>query len=202
MPAAAALRLAALFARWQRAAVTGGPRLRTIMPRMHLSARADYAVRGMVEIATARGQPVKREQIASAQQIPTKFLSNILQQLRAAGLVRTHRGADGGYLLTLDPDRITLADVIRAVDGPLANVRGEPPETVTYGGSAEPLREVWIAVRASLRNVLEQVTLQDVACNELPAVVRELAADPHAWQPAQLAPQRRGRTPRAVPNRG
>jgi Rrf2 family protein len=152
---------------------------------MHLSARADYAVRALVELAAAGRLPVKREQIATAQHIPIKFLGNILQQLRAAGLVRTQRGTDGGYLLTVRPERITLADVIRAVDGPLANVRGEAPESVTYEGSAEPLREVWIAVRASLRKVLEQVTLQDVVCNELPPVVHELAGEPNAWQPSQ-----------------
>lgn len=150
---------------------------------MHLSARSDYAVRALVELAAASGRPVKREHIATAQRIPIKFLNNILQQLRAAGLVRTLRGADGGYLLTVGPERITLADIIRAVDGPLANVRGEAPENVTYAGSAEPLRDVWIAVRASMRKVLEQVTLHDVAHNELPSIVRELAAEPGAWQP-------------------
>ncbi|HEY0583311.1 MAG TPA: Rrf2 family transcriptional regulator [Chloroflexota bacterium] len=157
---------------------------------MHVSARADYAVRAMAELAAAGTRPVKREQLASSQQIPNKFLGNILQQLRTAGLVMTQRGADGGYRLALSPDRITLADVIRAVDGPLANVRGERPEVVTYQGVAEPLRDVWIAVRASLRNVLEQVTLADVACNRLPPVVQELAADPQAWLPAE-----RGRRP-------
>lgn len=150
---------------------------------MHLSARADYAIRALVELAAAGGQPLKREQIASAQHIPVKFLANILQQLRAAGLVRTHRGTDGGYLLTVQSERIMLADIIRAVDGPLANVRGDAPETVRYGGAAEPLSEVWIAVRASLRKVLEQVSLQDVASNTLPAVVRELANEPNARQP-------------------
>ncbi len=152
---------------------------------MHVSARADYAVRALVEIAAAGGQPVRREQIATTQRIPTKFLGNILQQLRTAGLVRTHRGVDGGYLLTAPPERITLADVIRAVDGPLANVRGEAPEQVIYEGSAEPLREVWIAVRASLRKVLEQVTLRDVASGTLPSVVHELAAEPKAWEPSR-----------------
>jgi Rrf2 family protein len=151
---------------------------------MHVSARADYAVRALVEIAVAAGHPVPREHIATAQHIPTKFLGNILQQLRTAGLVRTHRGVDAGYLLTVRPERITLADIIRAVDGPLANVRGDPPELVVYEGSAEPLREVWIAVRASLRKVLEQVTLRDVAANELPDVVHELAAEPNAWKPS------------------
>src|SRR5207253_9831474 len=134
-----------------------------------------------------------------AQHIPIKFLGNILQQLRATGLVRTHRGTDGGYLLTVRPERITLADVIRAVDGPLANVRGEAPETVTYVGSAELLSEVWIAVRASLRKVLEQVTLQDVVRNTLPAVVHELAGEPNAWEPSQ--PNRPWRDPAAYPAR-
>jgi Rrf2 family protein len=151
---------------------------------MHVSARADYAIRALVELAAAGGQPLKREQIASAQHIPVHFLANILQELRAAALVRTHRGADGGYLLTVGPERITLADVIRAVDGPLANIRGDAPEAVSYEGSAEALGEVWIAVRASLRRVLEQVTLKDVAAHTLPAIVHELANEPSAWQPA------------------
>jgi Rrf2 family protein len=158
---------------------------------MHVSARADYAVRALVELAVAGDQPVKREQMASAQNIPINFLSNILLQLRTAGLVRTHRGADGGYLLTRRPEHITLADIIRAVDGPLANVRGESPEAIEYQGSAAPLREVWVAVRASLRSVLEQVTLHDVAANELPSVVRDLAAQPNAWQPSHVGPAHR-----------
>jgi Rrf2 family protein len=103
--------------------------------------------------------------------------------LRTAGLVSTHLGSEGGYGLARRADHITLADVIRAVDGPLANVRGEPPESVIYAGTAAPLRDVWIAVRASLRSVLEHVTLADVAANQLPPVVRSLAADPLAWQP-------------------
>jgi Rrf2 family protein len=165
---------------------------------MHVSARSDYALRALVELAAADAQPVSREQLASSQQIPVKFLANILQQLRTAGLVRTLRGTEAGYRLALPADRITLADVIRAVDGPLANVRGESPESVTYAGSAAPLREVWIAVRASLRNVLEQVTLEDVACNRLPGEIRQLAADPHAWQPAE----RGRRTPEPGPSAG
>jgi Rrf2 family protein len=152
---------------------------------MHLSARADYAVRALLELAAADGQPLKREQIASAQQIPIKFLGNILMQLRTTGLVKTQRGTEGGYMLTVRPDRITLADVIRAVDGPLANIRGDAPEAVTYHGAAESLTDVWIAVRASLRKVLEEVTLKDVACHELPDSVRELVAEPRAWQPSR-----------------
>jgi Rrf2 family protein len=159
---------------------------------MHVSARADYAVRALAELAADGGRPLKREQIASAQHIPITFLGNILQQLRTAGLVKTHRGAEGGYWLALPAGQITLADVIRAVDGPLANVRGEPPENVMYEGVAVPLRAVWIAVRASLRNVLEQVTLADLAGNRLPALIHELAADPHAWQPSERGPRPAG----------
>jgi Rrf2 family protein len=149
---------------------------------MHVSARTDYAVRALVELAAADRQPLKRERLAAAQDIPIKFLGNILQELKNAGLVQTHRGAEGGYWLAVPADRITLADVIRAVDGPLANVRGERPELVSYPGAAEPLRAVWVAVRASLRSVLEQVTLADVARNTLPASVTELLANPLAWQ--------------------
>jgi Rrf2 family protein len=157
------------------------------MSRVHVSARADYAVRALVELAVAGRQPVKRERIAAAQEIPLKFLGNILQELKTAGLVNTHRGAEGGYWLARPADQITLADVIRAVKGPLANVRGDPPESVNYPGAAEPLRKVWIAVRASLRSVLENVTLADVAANQLPSIVTELAADPLAWLPPRLA---------------
>ena len=154
---------------------------------MHVSARSDYALRAMVELAAADPQPITRESLASSQHIPINFLANILQQLKTAGLIVTLRGAEGGYRLARAPDRITLANVIRAVDGPLANVRGERPEAVVYTGAAEPLRQVWIAVRASLRNVLEQVTLQDIAQGQLPQVVQDLVADPDAWQPGGRA---------------
>jgi Rrf2 family protein len=162
---------------------------------MHVSARSDYAVRAMAELAAASPGWLRRDQLASAQHIPIKFLGNILQQLRMAGLVSTHRGVGGGYRLALAADQITLADVIRAVDGPLANVRGEPPELVNYEGVAGPLREVWIAVRASLRNVLEDVTVADVAGNRLPPLVLKLAAEPQAW----LASERGRRTPHTAP---
>ena len=157
--------------------------------RVHVSARADYAVRALVELAAAGRQPLKRERIAAAQDIPMKFLGNILQELKTAGLVNTHRGAEGGYWLARPAAQITLADVIRAVNGPLANVRGDPPETVVYPGAAEPLRSVWIAVRASLRSVLENVTVADVATNTLPEIVTDLAADPLAWLPHHRAAQ-------------
>ena len=150
---------------------------------MRVSAKADYAIRAAVELAAAGPGPVKGEQLAQAQQIPQNFLENILADLRNAGLVASRRGADGGYWLARPADEIALADVIRAVDGPLANVRGIRSEQVAYDGSAERLRDVWIAVRASLRAVLESVTLADVARGSLPASVEALARDPDAWQP-------------------
>jgi Rrf2 family protein len=151
---------------------------------VRVSAKADYAIRACVELASAEdGAHVKGERIAQAQDVPLKFLENILGDLRHAGLVRSQRGVEGGYWLARPADAITLADVIRAVEGPLANVRGVRPEAIEYDGSAEPLRDIWVAVRASLRGVLEATTLADVARNELPSAVRELVADPEAWAP-------------------
>ena len=151
---------------------------------MRVSAKADYALRAAAELAAAEGKgPVKGEQLARAQSIPPKFLENILLELRHAGLVSSQRGAEGGYWLARPADEITLAEVIRAVEGPLANVRGTRPESLEYQGTAEPLRNVWIAVRASLRRVLESVTLADVAHGELPASLDDLVADPEAWRP-------------------
>lgn len=148
---------------------------------MRVSAKADYAVRAAAELAAAGEGPVKAERISQAQEIPPKFLENILLDLRNGGIVLSRRGADGGYWLARPAEEISLAQVIRAVDGPIANVRGLRPEDVTYAGNADRLREVWIAVRASLRSVLEQVTLADLAHGELPPSVEALAADPDAW---------------------
>ena len=148
---------------------------------MHVSAKADYAVRAAIELAAAGAGPVKGDRIAEAQQIPLKFLENILSDLRHAGYVQSQRGAEGGYWLAEPADTITLADIIRAVDGPLANVRGARPESVQYTGSASHLVEVWIAVRVSLRSVLERVTLADLVAGALPAPVKELIADADAW---------------------
>ena len=148
---------------------------------MRISAKADYALRATAELAAAGGGPVKGEALATAQGIPPKFLENILGDLRHARLVRSQRGADGGYWLAQPADQITLADVIRAVDGPLASVRGERPEDVAYDGAAEALQRVWIAVRASLRSVTEDVTLADLAAGKLPAAVERLVDDPEAW---------------------
>ena len=148
---------------------------------MRITAKADYAVRAAVELAAASDGPTKGDAIAKAQGIPLKFLENILGDMRHAGIVRSQRGADGGYWLARDAKLISVADVIRAVEGPLASVRGEPPEEIDYGGAAEDLQKVWIAVRASLRSVAERVTLADIAAQKLPARIEKLAADPEAW---------------------
>ena len=143
---------------------------------MRVSAKTDYALRAMAELAAAPPGPVKGERLASSQEIPLKFLENILTELRRAELVATQRGAEGGYRLARPADEITLAEVIRTVDGPLANVRGERPDVVTYTGAAEPLQDVWLAVRTNLRAVLETVTLADLAAGRLPDEIAELAA--------------------------
>jgi Rrf2 family protein len=151
---------------------------------VRVSAKTDYAIRAALELAAAPDEkPVKGERIATAQAIPLRFLENILMQLRHAGLVDSRRGADGGYRLARPAAEVTLADVIRAIDGPLAGVSGARPETLGFEGVAQPMRDVWIAVRASLRAVLEHVTLADVVAGELPAHVRELVADEDAWIP-------------------
>jgi Rrf2 family protein len=150
---------------------------------MRVSAKVDYAIRAAAELAYAESGPVKGERVAQAQGIPLKFLENILLELRHHGLVQSQRGAEGGYWLARPAEDISLAEVIRAVEGPLANVRGTRPESLAYEGTAEPLRDVWIAVRASLRSVLEQVTLADLAAGELPPRVRELTESPEAWEP-------------------
>jgi Rrf2 family protein len=148
---------------------------------VRLSAKGDYAIRAAVELAAAGEGPVKGERIVAAQSIPPKFLENILIELRRAGIVRSQRGAEGGYWLAKPATEITLADVIRAVEGPLATVRGERPESLEFAGASAPLRDVWVAVRANLRAVLESVTLADVAAGSLPTSVVELGADRDAW---------------------
>ena len=151
---------------------------------MRVSAKVDYAVRAAVELAASTGdRPVKGDQIATAQGIPTKFLENILAELRTAGLVASQRGADGGYWLARPAKEINIAEIIRAVEGPLAAVRGTRPEDVAFDGTAKPLQDMWVAVRASLRSVLEGVTLADLASGNLPTKVKKLAADPDAWEP-------------------
>jgi Rrf2 family protein len=148
---------------------------------VRISAKVDYAVRAGIELAHAPEGPTKGDAISRAQQIPLKFLENILGDLRHAGIVRSQRGAEGGYWLAKPASEVTIADIIRAVEGPLASIRGERPEAIDYSGTAEPLQQVWIAVRASLRNVVEHVTLADIAGAKLPARVEKLASDPEAW---------------------
>jgi Rrf2 family protein len=151
---------------------------------MRITARADYAVRAAAELAAAEGQgsPVKGEQLAKSQAIPKNFLENILTELRRAGIVRTRRGADGGYQLARPAAEITVADVLRAVEGPLAAVQGTRPEQLSYEGAASHLPEVWVALRASLRSVLEHVTLADLASGKLPTVVRERTRVKDSWK--------------------
>lgn len=151
---------------------------------MRISAKVDYAVRAMCELAAHTGDaPLKAEQIASAQEIPLSFLENILVDLRRAGFVRSLRGQVGGYRMARPPSEITIADVIRAVEGPLADVRGMRPESLTFTGSAASLREVWLATRVSLRRVLEHVSIADVVAGEITTDVADLLDDPDALVP-------------------
>jgi Rrf2 family protein len=150
---------------------------------VRISAKTDYALRAAIELASLdTSDPVKGEAIATAQGIPLRFLENILGDLRNAGIVESRRGVEGGYLLAHPPAEITLADVIRAVDGPLANVAGTRPNLLEYEGSTERLRDIWVGVRAALRSVLEETTLADVANKKLPKHVEELVADRDAWE--------------------
>lgn len=166
-----------------KGAALRGPRMRKNRG-MRITAKADYAVRAAAELAAAQddGALVKGEQLAKSQQIPQNFLENILTELRRAGIVRTRRGADGGYQLGRPAAEITIADVLRAVEGPLAAVQGNRPESLTYGGAAASLPDVWVALRASLRSVLEHVTLADLASGKLPAVVKERTKIKDSWR--------------------
>ena len=151
--------------------------------RVRITAKADYAVRAAVELAAAEAtrEPVKGEQLALNQDIPKNFLENILTELRRAGVVRSRRSAEGGYQLARPAAQITVAEVMRAVEGPLAAVQGVRPDEVEYEGSAEALQEVWVALRASLRDVLEHVTLADIASGKLPAAVMQRTRNKDAW---------------------
>lgn len=150
---------------------------------MHVTAKADYAVRAVVELAdSSQQEPRKVDSVAQAQGIPVSFLENILTQLRSSGVVRSQRGPEGGYWLARPAEEVNLAHVIRAVEGPLVGVRGQRPEEIEYMGSAESLQQVWIAVRANLRNVLEHVTVADVASGKLPKDVLALTRAEEAWE--------------------
>lgn len=153
---------------------------------MRTTAKVDYAVRAAIELARSdrdgdRAVPVTRQAIADAQAIPAKFLEHILADLKRSGLVQSTRGPDGGYSLGRGPEAITMADIIRAVEGPLADVRGERPDALDYPADLEVLQRAWIAVRANLRSVLEHVTLADLGHGALPPEVEILAADPASW---------------------
>jgi Rrf2 family protein len=149
---------------------------------MHIPAKVDYAMRALLELAQ-RDEPATAESLAEAQILPTKFLSAILSDLRRAGLIASRRGTDGGYLLARPTTEITVADVMRAIDGPLAEVRGLRPEMTTYLGPAEHLQDVWIATRASLRAVLDRVTIAHIVTGRFPREVAKLVSDPDAWLP-------------------
>jgi Rrf2 family protein len=148
---------------------------------VRISAKADYAVRALVELAVADG-PVKAEEIATRQAIPVRFLLSILGQLKLAKLIDSRRGSDGGYWLHVPASEISIADVIRAVEGPLADVYGLPPEEIDYPEPARAVRDVWVATRAALRGVLERVSIADVASGRLPSHVRAELAKPDAWR--------------------
>jgi Rrf2 family protein len=162
---------------------------------MRVSAKADYATRAMVELAASGAspeQPAKGEVIASAQGVPMRFLENILGELRVHGLVQSRRGVDGGYWLAKGPDEITLAEIIRAVEGPLATVRGEAADEIEYPGASAPLREVWLALRANIRQVLETVTLADVVSGQLPEPIGTIAGHPEAAEQRMVPFETRG----------
>jgi Rrf2 family protein len=151
---------------------------------VYISAQTDYAMRALLTMAaSASDRPIKADVLATAQHLPVNFLENILANLRRAGIVTSHRGNDGGYRLARPANQIAIADVMRALDGPLAEVRGLRPEALVYDGPAAHLQDVWVAVRANLREILEQVTLAHVVNGKLPARVRKLTADPDAWLP-------------------
>jgi Rrf2 family protein len=148
---------------------------------VRLTGRTDYGLRAMLELAAADGRLVRTDDIAAAQDIPHTYLGAILAELRRAGLVRARRGPDGGWTLTRDPSEISLADVIRAIDGALADVAGTRPENLHYSGSAAGLQPVFVALRAAERSILEAMSLADVLADRMPARIRRLIDDPDAW---------------------
>ncbi len=152
---------------------------------MRVSAKADYALRALLEMAdtTADTGPVSAEELGRRQDIPHGFLQAILADLRRAGIVVSQRGQSGGWRMARPPEQVSVADVIRAVDGPLVSVYGLRPEAVVYNKSAEVLQHVWIAARRSLRDVFEEVSIAQLATGTLPDAVTSRTADEDAWQP-------------------
>jgi Rrf2 family protein len=148
---------------------------------MHIPAKVDYGMRALLELALADG-PATGESLAAAQGLPPKFLAAILTDLRRSGLVSSQRGIEGGYRLSRPAASITVAEVMRALDGPLAEVRGLRPEMANYEGAAAHLQDVWVATRASLRSVLESVSLEDVVKGKLPAPIARMVANPDSWE--------------------
>ena len=151
--------------------------------RMHISARIDYALRALCTLAARGGEPLTAEELAQAQGLPVRFLRAILNDLRRVGIVTSQRGNEGGYQLARPPSEITIGEVFRRLEGPLAEVRGVRPESASYEAAAEHLQEVWVAVRACLRDVLDEVSLEDVVSGKLPDQVARLVARPDAWEP-------------------
>lgn len=149
---------------------------------MQIPAKADYGVRALLILASS-GEPRTAEALAGEQGLPPRFLGAIMNDLRRSGLVASQRGAEGGYRLARPANQISIAEVLRALAGPLAEVRGLRPEDTTYDGAAANLQEVWVAVRAALRGVLDNVTLADVVAGKLPKHVTDMTSDPQAWLP-------------------
>ena len=147
---------------------------------MQIPAKADYAIRALLTLAASEDS-ISAEHLAEEQGLPAKFLGAILSDLRRGGMVTSQRGPEGGFKLARDPDQIMIADILRVVSGPMAGVRGMRPETLEYGGEATHLRDVWVAVRASLREVLEHVTLGQVLRGEFPASITRFTTDPDSW---------------------
>jgi Rrf2 family protein len=156
---------------------------------VYISAKVDYATRVLLTLAASDGAPIRGETLAKAQDLPVRFVENTLVDLRRAGLISSHRGADGGYKLAKAAKEISIADIIRTLEGPLAEVHGLRPDQRSYDGPAEHLQDVWVALRASMRAVLETVTLDQVGSGKLPTRVAKLVSDPDAWAPRPLRGQ-------------
>jgi Rrf2 family protein len=153
---------------------------------VYISAKVDYATRVLLTLAASDGAPIRGETLANVQGMPVRFVENTLVDLRRAGLVTSHRGTEGGYKLAKPASAISIADIIRTLEGPLAEVHGLRPDQRSYDGAAEHRQDVWVALRAAMRSVLETVTLDRVLSGKLPPRVAKLIAEPDAWAPRPL----------------